>query len=264
MEINAQQIAQIKQLVLETGEFIRREAAGFSPEKVERKGANDLVSYVDKNAEKQLTEGCLTILPGSGFIREEGGELKGTNPFRWIIDPLDGTTNFVHGVPQYSISLALQYEEETILGIVYDVARDELFMAQKGKGAFLNGSPIHVSDCPNLGSALMATGFPYNKSDRNTVLLAVLYDILQQVQAIRRFGSAALDMAWVACGRFDGYYETTLNPWDIAAGILLVEEAGGRVTDFSGGSNTLFGRQIAACNPRMHPDLLGVIQAHFS
>jgi myo-inositol-1(or 4)-monophosphatase len=239
-------------------EFIR-----FDKGTIERKKSHkDLVSYVDKTAEKMLSEGCLQLLPGSGFIMEETGEVNQGNDWRWIIDPLDGTTNFVHGVPIYTISLALQHMGETVFGVVYDIERNEYFAAEKGKGATLNGRPIRVSSAPTLSESLMVTGFPYAISDIARDYLAVLSEMVQHGQGVRRLGSAALDLAWVSAGRFDGYYEIRLNPWDVAAGALLVTEAGGRVSDFVGTDNFVFGRQIVATNGLIHEEVRSILLKH--
>lgn len=254
----------LKDLILATGEFMHQEFLSFDHSTIERKKSHkDVVSYVDKTAENRLRAGCELLIPGSGFIMEEGGEIDPDREWRWIIDPLDGTTNFVHGAPIYSISLALQKAGETVLGVVYDVERREYFSAEKGKGAFLNGKPIRASASPNLEEALMVTGFPYAISDIARDYLAVLSDFVQNAQGVRRLGSAALDLSWVAAGRFDGYYEVGLSPWDVAAGALIAQEAGGRVTTFTGTDNFVFGRQIVATNAHIHAAVLEIIQRHF-
>lgn len=251
----------LSHLISTTADYIRAEGEKFHAGLIEYKGRNNLVSYVDVTAERMLVEGCSRILPGSGFLNEEGGETPSTNGYRWIIDPLDGTTNFMHGVPAFSISVALQKDGETVLGIVHDVMRGEQFTAEKGRGAHLNGAPIRVSPATDLGQCLLATGFPYTSFDRVNDYLAVLKAFMEACHGIRRFGSAALDLAWVACGRFDGFFEYGLNPWDVAAGGLIVQEAGGRVTDFAGSDNFVFGRQIAASNGPVHPQMMAIIAA---
>ncbi len=243
-------------------EFIRKESLSFSKDKIEYKGLNDLVSYVDKHTENLLVEGLSKILPGSGFITEE--ETENTNrEYQWIIDPLDGTTNFIHGLPVYAISIALQKNNEIILGVVYEPNRDECFYAYKNGGAYLNDHRIRVAANEHLSEALLATGFPYTFFEGQDQYLHILKELMQATHGLRRMGSAAVDMAYVACGRFDAFFEYNLNAWDIAAGSLLVQEAGGLVTDFDGGNNYLFGRTIIAGNTVVHKELQRVIGRHW-
>ncbi len=254
---------QTEQLIRKVGDFICAESAHFSSDKIEYKGKNNLVSYVDKTAEKMLVTGCSDILPNCGFINEETGEHKGTNDFVWIIDPLDGTTNFTHGLPVYAISVALQQKEETILGFVYYMSMNEMFSAIKGQGAFLNGKQIFVSERNNIGDSLIATGFPYMDFAWMDEYIETLKAFLRASQGMRRMGSAAIDLAYVACGRFEGFWENKLSAWDVAAGVLLVEEAGGKVTDFLGGNNYLFGKQIIASNRKIHAEMRKIIMKQF-
>lgn len=250
---------EVLQLVKEVGEFIRNERKTFKPEVVEEKTFNNLVSYVDKEAEKRLVERLSQIVPEAGFIAEEGTVTESESRWKWIVDPLDGTTNFVHNIPAYSISVGLAYDEDIHLGVIYEITRDESFYAVKGKGAFLNGERIEVSPITELKQSLIATGFPYYDFGRMESYLAILDKVMKLTHGARRIGSAAVDLAYVACGRFEGFFEYNLNPWDVAAGILLVKEAGGIVSDFSGGNNFLFGREIIAAGP-VHPQLLEVIK----
>lgn len=252
---------QTETLIRKVGDFIRSEGATFSSDKVEYKeeNKNNLVSYVDKTAEEMLTKGCLEILPDCGFINEETGVQQGTSDFVWIIDPLDGTTNFTHGLTVYSISVALQFQNETVMGFVYHIPMNEMFSAVKGRGAYLNGKKISVSDRPTLSDSLIATGFPYMDFSWMDVYIETLKAFLRASQGMRRMGSAAIDLAYVACGRFEGFWENKLSAWDVAAGILIVEEAGGKVTDFSGGDNALFGRQIIASNTLIHNEMQTII-----
>lgn len=249
-------------LVKETGDFIREESLKFDHTKIEYKGKNDLVSYVDKEAEKHLVKGLSEILPGSGFIAEEGTSNKKSDIYNWIIDPLDGTTNFTHGLPVYAISVALMKRGELALGVVYELNRDECFHASKGEGAFLNHAPIKVSSIKTLDKALLATGFPYYNFEQMKQYLAILNDFMQNTHGLRRMGSAAVDLAYTACGRFEGFFEYNLNAWDVAAGALIVQEAGGKVTDFKGGSEYLFGREMIAGNVTQ-PQMLKMIQKHW-
>lgn len=252
---------QTEALIRNVGDFIRTEAESFSSDKVEYKGENknNLVSYVDKTAEEMLVKGCSEILPDCGFINEESGEQKGTNDYVWIIDPLDGTTNFTHGLTVYSISVALQFQNQTIMGFVYHIPMNEMFSAVKGRGAYLNGKKISVSDRPTLGDSLIATGFPYMDFSWMEAYIETLKAFLRASQGMRRMGSAAIDLAYVACGRFEGFWENKLSAWDIAAGALIVQEAGGKVTDFVGGDNYLFGRQLIASNEKIHLEMQNLI-----
>lgn len=252
-------VAEVEGVIREAGAFARKEFLGFSRKSIVYKGHNDLVSYVDVETEKMLKAGFRELLPGAGYINEEGEDEASVNGFRWIIDPIDGTTNFTHGLPVFAISVALQYKGETVLGIVYEVAHDEMFVAVKGKGASLNSKPISVSDIDNLSEGLVATGFPYTKFDWLDDYMEMLTDFMRETHGIRRLGSAAIDLVFVACGRFEGFFEIGLNPWDVAAGALIVEEAGGKVTDFEGEDEFLFGRKILASNGHVHKQMLGVI-----
>jgi myo-inositol-1(or 4)-monophosphatase len=255
-------IDQVKELTLEVGDYIANEAARFDHHKVELKGLNDLVSYVDKTAEDNLVQGLQKILPEAGFITEEGTASHNEEEYRWIIDPLDGTTNFTHGLPVFSISIALIHIELIVLGVVYEINRQEMFEATRGGGARLNGQKILVSDREYLSDSLLATGFPYWDFNEMAAYLKILDDFMKNTHGLRRMGSAAVDLAYVACGRFEGFFEYNLNAWDVAAGSLIVEEAGGRVTDFSGGNNFLFGREIIAAG---HPyeEMQAVIANHW-
>jgi myo-inositol-1(or 4)-monophosphatase len=197
-------------------------------------------------------------------LAEEGTVSTEERPWQWIIDPLDGTTNFLHGLPFFSISLALQYEGETVIGIVYEANRQELFYSWKGaSAAFLNGKPIHVSPTTQLEDSLLATGFPYYDFERMPAYIEVLQRFMRDTRGLRRFGSAALDLAYVACGRFDGYFEYSLSPWDVAAGAFLVQQAGGQVSDFSGGRDFIHGQEIVAVNDGLFQTILAGIQKHF-
>lgn len=231
---------------------------------IEEKDKNSLVSYVDKTAEAMLVEGLQAILPGSGLITEEETEDIQGREWEWIIDPLDGTTNFLHGIPAYSISIGLRHNEVLVAGWVYELNQDELFYAWQGAGAFCNGSRIHVSTRNPLSSSLLATGFPYNDYSLVPGYMGTLEDLMRGTRGLRRIGSAAVDLAYTACGRFDGFWEYSLSPWDVAGGIVIVQEAGGRVTDFSGGDNYLFGREMIATNGLVHDELLAIIQKNFN
>ncbi|MEA3443717.1 MAG: inositol monophosphatase family protein, partial [Bacteroidota bacterium] len=205
-------------LVKETGSFLRNEYRNFSKEMVETKGLHDFVSYVDKESEKQLVAGLAKILPESGFIVEEGTETKKQERFNWIVDPLDGTTNFIHSLPPFAISVALMENDKIVVGIVYEVILDECFYAWKESPAFLNDTEIHVSDAATVSDSLIATGFPYYDYKRIGPMMESLEYFMQNSHGIRRLGSAATDLAYVACGRFEAFYEYSLSSWDVAAG----------------------------------------------
>ena len=239
-------IKEVVALSEKVAEFIRAEAQSFDLSKVEqKKGFSDLVSYVDQTAEKMIVEGLSNLLPEAGFIAEEGTGSP-SDSLNWIIDPLDGTTNFIHGLPVYAISIALSDGEDLQLGLVHEINQNECFVAEKRKGAFLNGQKIKVSSANRLSASLLATGFPYYEFEGLPDYLRIIESFMQKTQGLRRMGSAAVDLVYTACGRFEGYFEYNLNAWDIAAGALIVKEAGGTVTNFSGGDSFLFEREIIA------------------
>ncbi len=237
--------------------LIARAASG--PERVDHKGAVDLVTEVDLAAEEAIRALLAARTPGIPVLAEEGGGADGATT-RWIVDPLDGTTNFVHGTPHYAVSIALELEGQVVVGCVHDVPRGEVYAAHRGGGATLDGRPICVGGRSELGEALLATGFPYDRQQRAAHYLHMVQAFMERGQGIRRFGSAALDLCFVASGRFDGFWELGLAPWDVAAGALLVEEAGGVVTDLSGGPLDLAAPRPLAANPRIH-DQMGVVLA---
>ena len=248
-------LEQTEKVAREAGAFIRKERKSFDLKNVETKGLNDLVSYVDKEAEKMIVDRLSLILPEADFITEEGtGETNGKE-YTWIIDPLDGTTNFIHGLPIFSVSIGLRYRKEIVLGVVYEVNFDECFYASKGNGAFCNGERICVSPAKTLGESLIGTGFPYSAFGQIDNYLGVLRLLMEKCHGLRRMGSAAVDLCYVACGRQDGFFEYDLKPYDVAAGIIIIQEAGGRVSDFEMGDDFLFGRKIVATNGLIHDEL---------
>lgn len=255
----AQLVSQTRTIATEVGAFIDQERQHFSLDSVEHKGFNDLVSYVDKEAEQQLVSRLQEILPEAGFITEEGTNTTQGETYNWVIDPLDGTTNFVHGLPVYAVSIGLMEKEEVVLGVVYEVNRKECFHAYTGGGAFCNETPLHVSKAPNLAASLIATGFPYYQFDLIDRYLNIMKSLMQKTHGLRRLGSAAVDLCYVAAGRTEGYFEYNLNSYDVAAGVILVQEAGGKVTDFAGGTDFIFGRKIVATNGRIHQELMDVV-----
>src|SRR6185436_8238878 len=221
-------------------------------------------SYVDKSAEKILVDGLQKILPGSGFITEENTISIRGKEFQWIIDPLDGTTNFVHGVPCYCISVALMQNEELVTGIIYEINQDECFYAWKDSPAFLNDKEIKVSAVDKLENSLLATGFPYTNFERMKPYMEVFDFCMHETHGLRRLGSAAVDLAYVAAGRFEGFYEYGLNSWDVAAGACIVQQAGGKVSDFSGGKKFIFGKEIIATNKNVFNEFLEVVKSKFN
>ena len=246
-------------LAKQAGTFIKTEAGKFKAESVEFKGLNDMVSYVDKTSEEMIVAKLQQLLPEAGFITEEKTVVKTALQYNWVIDPLDGTTNFIHGLPVYSVSIALKEYEELVLGVVYEINQDECFYAWKDAPAFLNGRQIHVSDKPTVSESLIATGFPYYNFEKADAYMDLFKDLMQSCQGLRRLGSAAVDLAYTACGRFDAYYEYNLNDYDMAAGILIVKQAGGQVFDFTGGRNMLKTRDVIATNGKISQELLNKV-----
>jgi len=237
---------------LESGLFIKRSVGKISS--VSYKGRDNIVTNVDKASERMIIKKILSNFPDHSILGEEGKPLDSGSSYRWVIDPLDGTTNFAHAFPFFCVSIALEKDGESILGVVYDPMRQELFVAERGKGATLNGKRIKVSSVNKLGGAFLATGFSYGitRKDRN---IAHFKKLLVKTLAIRRAGSAALDLCYVACGRFDGYWEMSLHPWDIAAGTLIVKEAKGTVTKFDGKPCSNYDRSILATNSLIHKEM---------
>jgi myo-inositol-1(or 4)-monophosphatase len=248
-------------IVVDSGSWIRSEFNKVRQADIEVKALNSLVTYVDKEAEKSLTDRLGALLPGSVFLTEEETVETQEGPRRWIIDPLDGTTNFLHGVPFYCISVALEIERDIALGIVYEINHKECFYAWQGGGAFLDGKRIQASSTKNLQDAVIATGFPYHDFSHLEEYLDILKQFMIHSRGVRRLGSAAMDLAYVAAGRFDCFYEYGLNAWDVAAGSLLVEEAGGMVCDFKGAGDFLFGGEILAANKDLWRRALNTIRS---
>lgn len=247
-------------LCREVGDFIDREGSSFDRSLIEQKeGFNNLVSYVDKESERKLVYALSKIVPGAGFIAEEGTTVESSNGYRWIVDPLDGTTNFTHGFPLFAISIGLALNDKVVLGIVYEVNKKEMFHTVEGGPAYCNNKEIRVSPIASLKNSLLSTGFPYHEFSKMEAYLKIIQSFLKLSHGVRRLGSAATDLAYVACGRFEGFFEYDLNPWDVAAGTFLVQQAGGTVTDFKGGNGFLFGRELcAAC--AIQPDMLEIIR----
>ncbi len=248
----AEIMAEVRPLVDEVSHFIKTEQIKVTLADIETKASNSLVSYVDKTAEDQLVKGLGKILPSASFITEEDTVDNEESDLVWIIDPLDGTTNFLTNLPFFSVSVALKYKGDIVLGLVRAVMQDESFHTYAGGGAFVNDSPIEVSGRRLTSEAIIATGFPYDDKNRTAAYVDVLKHLLGKVRAVRRLGSAALDLAYVASGRFDGYYEKNLNIWDVAAGVLLVKEAGGMVSGFRDVDDWKDGSSIIASQPNLY------------
>ena len=252
-------------LCQEVGEFIHTESLQFDKSRIEQKdGFNNLVSYVDKESEKKIIAVLEKLVPGAGFLGEEGTDKKGSNEYRWIIDPLDGTTNFMHALPVFAISIALAKNDKVILGAVHEVNRKECFHAIENNAAFCNDREIHVSPAQDLSQGLMATGFPYFTFDKMDSYLNIIRAFLDKSHGIRRLGSAATDLAYVACGRLEGFFEYNLNSWDVAAGTFIVQQAGGVVSDFKGGNNYIFGGELCAGTKTIHPEMLEIIKREWN
>ncbi len=228
--------------------------------RIDYKGVVNLVTEMDFLSEKIIVSEIRKQYPDHGFLAEEKAREQTASPYRWVIDPLDGTTNYAHGYPVYAVSIALESRGEIILGVVYDPSRDEVFAAQKGKGARLNGRRIVVSSVPALSRSLLTTGFPYDLRDNPVNNFDHFQNFSYRVHAVRRSGSAALDLCYVAAGRFDGFWEMKLGPWDLAAGSLMVREAGGRVSDFRGQPLALDGSYVVASNGRIHGEMIKVLK----
>jgi myo-inositol-1(or 4)-monophosphatase len=250
-------------LAKETGQFFLDEINKVKTSDIEVKGLHDFVSYVDKTAEASIVKRLTELLPDSGFITEEGTATRLGERFNWIVDPLDGTTNFLHHIPLFSVSIALMEGNKIVLGVVYEPNRDECFYAWKDSSAFLNEKEIHVSDQQDLKSTLLATGFPYNNFSLLDDYMELFAWFATNTSGIRRMGSAAVDLAYTACGRFEGFFEYGLHAWDVAAGVFIVQRAGGTVTDFNGATDYTFGGELLASNSALHSTLLRAVKAHF-
>ena len=254
---------EVNNICIETGHFINCQVEKLANSDVVEKGVHNLVTYVDKESERRIISALTPLVKEAGFIAEEQSDLPKGDKYNWIIDPLDGTTNYIHGIPLFSISIALMENEELLLGVVYEINLEECFYAWRGGGAFLNGKPIRVSKTTELNDSLIATGFPYYNYSLLDPYLALFRDLMQTSRGIRRLGSAAVDLAYVACGRFELFYEYGLQSWDVAAGALIVKEAGGMVTDFKKGNQYIFGQQLIASNILIHSEFTCKFQEHF-
>ncbi len=247
-------ISQIANIAEKVGQFQKDSIQKLNSNDVETKGLNDFVSFVDKQSEAMLLEQLSKIIPGSSFLAEESGETKTSSDWTWIVDPLDGTTNYIHGIPLYSISIGLLKEEKLHAGWVYEPNLNEMFWAVRGEGAFLNNQPIWVTQTAAMKDSLWATGFPYQNFEKKEEYMEFISYSIKNTHGLRRLGSAAIDLVYTACGRLDGFFEFGLKPWDVAAGALIVEEAGGLVTDFRSEANFIWNQEVIACNPTLYKE----------
>ena len=252
----------VQDIAREAGSFIRTEGEKVTIEDIEFKGATSLVTYVDKTAEANIVTALRRLIPEAGYVTEEGTAGSNNEKFTWVIDPLDGTTNFLHGIAPHSVSIGLLEDGIPVIGVVYEVKQDEMFYAWKDSPAFLNGKEIKVSPTKDLQNALIGTGFPYYDFDRVDNYIAAMKELMKKTRGLRRFGSAAVDLSYVAAGRFNAFYEHALHAWDVAAGAFIVQQAGGKVTDFNGGQNWLFGGEIVAAAGNVFDDFYSIVNKH--
>ncbi len=244
----AQLCAGVEKIAIEVGRFILQEQKKIDASDVVTKSNASFVTYVDKQAESLIVDKLKELLPNAGFVTEEGTAGEQGESLLWIVDPLDGTTNYIHRIFPSAVSIALVEHGTPVVGVVYEIGQQELFSAYKGGKATLNHRPIQVSAAIRSEDALIGTGFPYYDFDRLEDYIDVLRELMQRTRGLRRFGSAAVDLCYVACGRFDAFFEHSLHPWDVAAGAFIIEQAGGRVTDFNGQKNWLYGGEIIAAS----------------
>ena len=256
--MNLEKLCQsVVELAKNTGQYILNEAS--NSKLIEVKGKNDFVTQIDKGSEKRLVNGLSELIPEAGFIAEEGTSDKKGERYNWIIDPIDGTTNFIHGLFPHAISIALEDKNEIVLGVIYELGLNECFYTWKGAPSYLNGQKISVSNASTVADSLLATGFPYSDYSKMKGFMNSLDYFMKNSHGLRRLGSAATDLAYVACGRFEGFYEYGLKPYDVAAGAILVKNAGGYSCDFSGNSNYIYGQEIVSSNALIFDELKEVI-----
>ncbi|MBN1820522.1 MAG: inositol monophosphatase [Prolixibacteraceae bacterium] len=253
---------EVRGIAYQAGEFIRNERLKLSAKDVVTKSTASFVTYVDKTSEQFIVKELSKLLPEAGFITEEETVKTEKEKLMWVIDPLDGTTNYIHGISPHSVSIALMENDEPVIGVVYEIGLDEMFYAWKGSWAYLNDKVIKVSESSKHEDTLIATGFPYYDFDKIENYIDVLRFLMRNTRGLRRMGSAAVDLAYVAAGRFDAFYEHALHAWDVAAGVLIVQQAGGKVTDFNGGENWLFGGEIIAANKNYFNAFYKIVNQH--
>jgi myo-inositol-1(or 4)-monophosphatase len=253
---------ELQRIARDAGRFIRNEREKISEKDVELKSVSSLVTYVDKQTETRIVSEVKKLIPDSGFITEEGTASHSGELFKWIIDPLDGTTNYIHGIAPHSVSIALARGDEIVAGVIYEVGQDEMFYAWKDSPAFLNGREIKVAEASRMEDTLIGTGFPYYDFDRVEDYIDAMRYLMKHTRGLRRMGSAAVDLAYVAAGRFDAFYEHGLHPWDVAAGALIIKQAGGKITDFNGGENWLFGGELVTASRSIFDEFYSIIHEH--
>jgi len=251
------------ELSKEVASYIEKESLDFSLDTVETKSKNDFVSYVDQESERRIVKVLKEIMPEAGFVTEEGTAVEHGEDYLWIIDPLDGTTNFIHASTPYAISIALTYKQEPVVGVIYEITRNEIFYAWKGSKAYLNGTEINVSGTDKLSEALIVCGRPHHYMERYPELLNSVDYFMKNTHGLRLSGSAASDLAYVACGRYDGRFEFNLKPWDIAAGVLIIQQAGGFISDFKGGNDYFKNGSVLASNKGIFEEFKTVIGGLF-
>jgi len=256
-------LPEINKIVIAAGKYIRKESKHIRPNDGKDKAYHDPVSFVDHRAEELLVNGLSSLLPDAGFIAEEGTGERNPDGYNWIIDPLDGTLNFLHGIPMYSISVALAENEHLLSGVVYEITRNEIFYAERGTGAYCNGKAIRHSNILTMENSLFATGFPFRDYSRINQYLSLLQLMMNETKGIRRMGSAAVDLCYTAAGRFEGYFEYGLKPWDIAAGIVIAREAKCIISDFQENENNWSGEDILAVNPYLYHEFVNFVHKHF-
>ena len=253
--------AEVRQLAIETGAFLREERINFHRERVLEKNSHDYVSYVDKESERRIVKRFKELLPAAGFIAEEGSGSLTDEEYCWLVDPLDGTTNYIHNNAPYCVSIALRNKEELLVGVVYEVCRNECFWAWKGSKAYLNGTEIHVSAVDSLNESFIELGFPYDADSYREFVTGLIKQLYGNVCGLRLQGSAAAELCYIAAGRFEARLEGLLGPWDIAAGALILMQAGGKITDYKGGNEFYSGKQVLATNGKIHDFLLKIIDS---
>ena len=248
----------------EAGKFLKYSVGRVKNIEIKQGEERNLVSEIDKGAEAKIISIIKRHYPKHAILAEESGASSASSDYKWVIDPLDGTTNFLHGLPVFCVTIGIEYKGEIVAGVVYDPNLDELFTAEKGSGAFLNGKRMKVTSASRLIDSLLVTGFPYDIAQNPDNAIGHFVNFVVEGQGLRRLGSAALDLSYVAAGRFDGFWEVSLNPWDMAAGVLFVREAGGKVTDFVGAESTIYKKQVLATNGFIHEAMLNVLRKGFS
>ncbi|WP_167613789.1 inositol monophosphatase family protein [Maribellus sediminis] len=253
---------QVQDIAREVGGFIRDEQKKLSAENIEVKSVASLVTYVDKTAEQRIITALRELIPDSGFVAEEGTADSKNEKYTWFVDPLDGTTNYLFGVSPHSVSIALAEDNRMVLGVVYEIGADELFYAWKGSAAYCNGKEIKTATRSKSEETLIGTGFPYYDFDRVDDYIEAMRYLMKNTLGLRRFGSAAVDLCYVACGRFDAFYEHALHAWDVAAGVFILQQAGGKITDFNGGDNWLFGGQLISASGSYFNEFYSIINGY--